>query len=156
MKKTLLDRTTNGFSVRCCMIALATVLTGCTLSSADKSVCQEFSDDLKAVLPASAQKLEEKCLSRSPLTPAYKAEFALAPQDLETLQQQGRFAKASSWSSQVPINLDYETEFMRKGEEMQSLLYAEYISIDYLTQILIDTSNPEQYVVYYEDSFMSR
>lgn len=121
------------------------------IGGCNSNTCETFKhDDLRIDLPSTTKNLQEQCFSG--FNPTYKAEFAIAPQDLEILQRQAPLTKIDRWRSDTSSQIFTDSDLQKKGKQMQSLLYADYSDGIYLMQILIDTSNAEQYTVYFSNS----
>lgn len=158
MKNLIFDKLVVGI-VKCCpVIILATITvgaTGYTPSWMGRSGCEKFRNDLQTAVSPKNSNLKDQCLSDEPGTNTYKAEFTISPKDLETLQQYVRRYRVDYWYSTPPTN-DVDAAWVRKSEGMKSLLYAEYVGSDYMLKVMIDTSQADQYVVYYKEAGISQ
>lgn len=122
-----------------------------SLGGCYKNTCKNFDhNELKIDLLSTAKILKEQCSAG--FNPTYKAEFAIAPQDLEILQGQAPLTKIDRWRSDTSSQIFTDSDLQKKGKQMQSLLYADYSDGINLMQILIDTSNAQQYTVYFSNS----
>lgn len=156
IKRFIFDKLVAGFFHYRHVILLATLAVGATtgysiyfISQAD---CKEFSNALQIGLPSSVENFKEQCLPSPRNQPIYRAEFTLSPKDLESLKQHLKAIQIRYWYPTVPNISKSDADWVEKGEKMKSLSYAEYIGSDHLTKILIDTSDPEKYVVHYEEA----
>lgn len=96
-------------------------------------------------LPSSAANYGERCAMG--INPSYRATFTIAPTDLETFQQN---MPVSIWLHDDSDVVMFEAE----AAQMDSLLYGTYNDGAIWLEIVIDTSNPQQYPVYYYSSFI--
>lgn len=121
------------------------------IGGCNSNTCETFKHDyLRINLPSTTKNLKERCWTG--FNPTYEAEFAIAPQDLEILQGQAPLTKIDRWRSDTSSQIFTDSDLQKKGKQMQSLLYADYSDGVYLMQILIDTSNAQQYTVYFSNS----
>lgn len=115
--------------------------------------CDTFATNIKITdWPASTRILQEKCISG--FNPTYQVELTIQPQDLLALQQQTPLNKIQQWRSQTDSQIFADSPLQQKGKQMQSLLYADFSDGAYLMEVLIDTSDAQQYVVYASNSFV--
>jgi hypothetical protein len=97
-------------------------------------------------LPPSASNVEERC-SMNIVNPSYTVFFTMSPNDLETFQQSTPIA---SWSGDVSV----ASTFGDQAAQMESLLVGSYGDGAVLLEVLIDTSDPQQYRVYCDATFV--
>lgn len=125
------------------------------------SDCSDEAYDLvRPVLPASAEVLEEECSSF--VNSTYTVIFSMSPDDLSTFQQQHHpQAKIDEWQTDLSDPYLSEeskqaiiTRLEEQGAQLNSILYGRYSDGIYWMEILIDTSDPQQYLVYYSNSYV--
>lgn len=115
--------------------------------------CDTFDTSIKITQwPTSARILQEQCTSG--FNPTYRAELTIQPQDLLALQQQAPLHKIQQWRRQTDSQIFSDSPLQQKGKQMPSLLYADFSDGAYLMEVLIDTRNPQQYVVYVSNAFV--
>jgi hypothetical protein len=95
---------------------------------------------LRAALPPSATAVRESCSNFA--DPVYEVTFTMAPQDLARFQQSTRVQNWNAHPAAV-------TAFKDQAARAQSLLFGTYADSGFVQDILIDTSDPQQYKVYY-------
>jgi hypothetical protein len=123
------------------VIALC-ALTGCEVLFGDP-ICEPGQTyALEIEPPSSARDFEARCSTLS-----YRARFTISPDDLETVMHTSRIA---AWETNPTDFGMYDDE----AAAMQSSLYGEYMDGAYLTQLLVDTSDPQRYRVFYYSQFI--
>lgn len=125
------------------------VLGGC-VDSLEIS-CDKFDYQVKIThWPRNTRILQEQCIT-DPI-PTYQAKFTLLPKELPTFQTQPPLNQIVLWRSDTSSLIASSSDFHKAGRKMRSLLYADYSDGIYLLEVLIDTSNHQQYVVYFKRS----
>lgn len=81
------------------------------------------------------------------VNPSYTNTFTMSPDDLETFQQSTLVTEWQTDASHVRM-------FDDEAAQMDSLLVGSYVDGVILLEVVIDTSNPEQYRVYYGATFV--
>lgn len=121
-------------------------LGGCWNPLGSSVPCDTFDANVKITQwPASARILREQCISG--FNPTYQAKLTIQPQDLLALQQQAPFSKIQQWRRQTDSQIFSDSPLQQQGKQMASLLYADFSDGAYLMEVLIDTSNAQQYMV---------
>jgi len=127
---------------------------------AGPSNCNDEAYDLvRPVLPSNTEIIEEECTSF--LYSTYTVIFSMPPDDLPMFQQQHHpSAKIDEWQTDLSdpyLSEEGKQELMarleKQGAQFKSILYGRYGDGLYQMQILIDTSDPQQYLVYYSNSY---
>ena len=95
---------------------------------------------LRTTFPPSAAAVRESCTHFA--DPIYEVTFTMAPQDLAAFQQSTRIR---NWHT----NPAAVTAFKDEAARAKSLLFGAYSDSGFVQDILIDTSDPRQYKVYY-------
>jgi hypothetical protein len=121
-------------------------LSACGLLGGNRIDC---SSDMMAMLkiqpPANAKITSESCSSG--INPTYKATFTINPTDLTAFQQA---TNIKDWQT----NADKSVSFKNEAAGMQSLLYGDFGDGAISEEVLIDTSDSQQYIVYFERTFV--
>lgn len=100
----------------------------------------------KVTLPPSAEHVEERC-AMNIVNPSYTATFTMSPDDLDAFQHS---VLVSEWQMDVSAADVFENE----AAQMESLLVGNYGDGAVMLEVLIDTSDPRQYHVFYEALFV--
>ena len=100
---------------------------------------------LQTTPPLSANITYENC-SMS-FNPTYDLRMTIAPDDLFAFQQS---TNITNWSTDPAAVTRFEDE----AANMQSLIFGTFSNGTILQDVLIDTSNPELYIVIYSASFV--
>jgi hypothetical protein len=135
------------------LIAAIVVVNGCgaflggTFSGCDSNL-DGIVAMLQPTLPASATVLDESCVEGfAPGNATVRVTFTMSPDDLETFQQS---TPVKEWENAAPADYTYGGATISPS----SALYGEYGDGAIYTEILIDTSDPALYTVYYSNSFI--
>jgi hypothetical protein len=97
-------------------------------------------------LPPSAANAQERC-AMNIVNPSYTNTFTMSPDDLESFQQS---TLVTEWQTDPSLVRMFDDE----AAQMDSLLVGSYVDGVILLEVVIDTSNPEQYRVYYGATFV--
>jgi len=97
-------------------------------------------------LPPSATDVQERCAMNF-VNPSRTLTFSMSPDDLETLQQS---TPIREWVTDASAALIFDEEAAR----MESLLVGNYADGAYALEVLIDTSDPQLYRVYFDIAFV--
>lgn len=130
------------------VIVFVAGITGCTRLFNNRSGCTEedfWNTMTAATLPASAQIQQEWCTSS--FNPTYNVIFTMSPGDLQTFQQS---TPVTTWET----NAANAVSLADDAAGMSSLLFGHFGDGAIDVEILIDTSNPELYTVYYQEVFV--
>ena len=100
----------------------------------------------RVTLPPSAANVEERC-AMNIVNPSYSVTFTMSPDDLEPFQQS---ILISEWRMDVSAAGVFENE----AAQMESLLVGTYGDGAVMLEVLIDTSDPQQYRVYYDATYV--
>ena len=123
------------------LLALLVALTGCGLFELDSPISCDSPDfyGYRATLPPSAQDVREKC--SNDFNPSYEARFTLPAADLSAFQAS---TSITDWRTTAPDNSYFE----REARGARSVLYGTSSNGALFEQVLIDTSDPQQYKIY--------
>jgi hypothetical protein len=124
------------------LLLLLVSLSGCGLLGGNRMDCKaDLLATLKIQAPASAKITSESCSSG--INPTYRATYMITPPDLEAFE---RATQVTDWQT----NAGKAVAFKDKATSMQSLLFGRFGDGNYIEEVLIDTSNSQQYTVYFE------
>jgi hypothetical protein len=118
------------------------VTTACGLLDFATERCdQQTMDSLRLTLPASASDLDESCVPGfAPGNTQYNATFTMSPDDLPTFQQG---TSISDWQTDATS----ATVLDEEAANLETFLFGHFGNGVILQEVLIDTSNPQQYRV---------
>lgn len=127
---------------------LLVIVTGaCGLLSGGDTDCETNpAAGWRVSLPPSAANVEERC-AMNIVNPSYTATFTMSPDDLATFQQS---TLITDWRTDASAAGVFENE----AAQMESLLVGSYGDGAVALEVLIDTSDPQQYRVYYDAAFV--
>ena len=126
----------------CAIVALLCGLLTVTACSVGPTNCATNTYAyLRATLPPSASAVRESCSHFA--DPIYEVTFTMTPQDLAAFQQSTR---VRNWQANPAV----VTAFKDQAARARSLLFGAYSDSGFVEDILIDTSDPQQYKVYYK------
>ena len=128
-------------------VALAWVLltaTACGSFLSEEQDCGESRfAGLRATLPPSAADVRESCDSF--INDTYRGSFTMTPQDLAAFQAGTRI---QNWQPTIGTDETFKEEAARA----KSLLFGTFGDGAIIQDVLIDTSDPQRYKVYYQAS----
>jgi hypothetical protein len=130
------------------IFSLMTITVACGLLDMGASACtdDDFWNSMTAgTLPPSAEVQREWCTSN--FNPSYNVIFTISPSDLQAFQES---TPVTTWETDAANAVSLEDEAAR----MDSLLFGGFRNGAIDLEILIDTSNPEKYTVYYQEVFV--
>lgn len=96
----------------------------------------------RIVIPLSASNLQESCSNA--LNATYRASFTMAAGDLNTFQQSTYLKNIKDWQTTAPS----QARFSKEAAQAKLLLYGTFSDGAISEEVLIDTSNAQQYKVY--------
>ena len=131
------------------LIGLAMLLVGiagCQLFAGNTDCEDNPASAWRASLPPTGTNLEERC-SMNIVNPSYTATFTMSPDDLEMFQRSTLITDRQTDASAAVI-------FDDEATQMDSLLVGSYGDGAVALEVVIDTSDPQQYPVYYYSSFI--
>ncbi len=124
------------------LLVLFASLSACGLLSGNRMDCSaDMLAMLKIQVPTSVKVMSENCSSG--INPTYRATYTIAATDLEVFKQA---TQVTDWQ----MSASKAIAFKDKAAGMQSLLFGQFGDGNYSEEVLIDTSNPQQYTVYFE------
>jgi hypothetical protein len=122
------------------------ILVGCG-SLNPTSGCEDWDmPDMILTPPAGATLIQERCSSS--FNPSYRATLTIPPADLEALQAATRI---TDWQDNIANGVVMFTEEVARTQRYHFGTYGDGI---YAEEVLIDTTNPELYTVYYHITFV--
>ncbi len=121
-------------------------VTGCQALRGDTSCEDNPAADWRVVLPPSAGQVEERC-AMNLVNPSYTATFTLSPADLEAFQAS---IVITEWQTEASEALVFADEAAR----MESLRLGRYMDGVVALEVLIDTSDPQAYRVFYDAAYV--
>ena len=128
-------------------LILLVAITGCGLIDSGNTDCETNpAAAWRASLPLSATNVQERC-SMNIVNPSYTATFLMSPDDLETFQQS---TLIRDWMADASAAGVFESE----AAQMESFLVGTYGDGAVALEVLIDTSDPQQYHVYYDATYV--
>lgn len=123
-----------------CLMLFATTACG-LLDFATERCDQETMDSLRLTLPASVTDLDESCVPGfAPGNAQYNATFTMSADDLATFQQG---TSISDWQTDATS----ATVLDEEAANLETFLFGHFGNGVILQEVLIDTSNPQQYRV---------
>jgi hypothetical protein len=122
------------------LIVLFVVLNLSACNSGGEDCNNSRFDGLRVNPPPSAEFSSESC--RAGINASYRATFTMDTTDLETLQDS---TPITEWETDASAASVYDEE----AANMESLIVGYNIDGAYETEVLIDTTNPDLYTVYY-------
>ena len=138
------------FATLLLVFALLT-MTACGLLSGglNNSCDQDMIDALRIPLPSSASNLTESCAEGfAPGNGQYRATFNLAPADFPALQAN---TLIQNWETTVPANASV---YKNEAAGLTSFQYGAFGDGAIMEEVLVDTSNPQQYKIYFYRAFV--
>jgi hypothetical protein len=128
------------------ILFIALSLTACgSFLSEERDCNDDLFDGMRVTAPNSAEFLEERCDFF--INPTYRAAFTIDPADLQNLQVSTPITEWQDDRSAASI-------FEEEAANLTSLLVGTHGDGAYATEVLIDTSNPDLYTVYYYRAFI--
>jgi hypothetical protein len=123
-------------------IMLSVMAAACSLFDLATDACdQETIDSLRLALPASASNVDESCVPGfAPGNAQYNATFTMSPDDLQTFQEGTSITDWQTDATRASV-LDEE------AAQLQSFIFGHFGNGVILQEVLIDTSNAQQYRV---------
>jgi hypothetical protein len=131
-------------------VLLAISLTACGLLSgtSDSGCDADVLNALRIAPPASASGLTESCVEGvAPGNAQYRATFTLDPADLPAF-------KASTRITDVQNTMPANAVFQDEAAGMSAFQYGKFGDGAIQEDLLVDTSNAEQYTVYFYRAFV--
>ena len=126
---------------------LAVCLSGCRVLFGDSSAsCEsDMVSIVRLVPPEGAEIQEERCSTG--INPTQNIRFTIPPEQLQAVKDS---VSITDWQENAPNPTGFEDE----AASMSSYLYGNFGDGAIYQEMLIDTSNPERYTVYYSGSFV--
>jgi hypothetical protein len=126
---------------------LCLCLSGCRMLFGDTSAScdSDMVSIVRLVPPDGAEIQEERCSTG--INPTQNIRFTIAPDQLQAVQDS---VQVTDWQENSPDPHGFEAE----AASMTSYLYGQYGDGIVYIEVLIDTSNPERYTVYYSGSYV--
>jgi hypothetical protein len=136
----------DGTLKRLIILLITLSLTACGSFLEDERDCNDsLFDGMRVAAPSSAQFSNERCAFF--INPTYRATFTIDPADLQALQDS---TPITAWDTDVSGASIYEAE----AASLSSLIVGTHGDGAYATEVLIDTTNPDLYTVYYYRAFI--
>jgi hypothetical protein len=132
---------------RITLVALPLFAAACGLVGSENTNCDTNpAFAWKASPPPSAADLEERC-AMNIVNPSYTASFSMSPDDLEAFQQS---TPIRAWTTDASAAVVFENE----AAQMESFLIGTYSDGAVALEVLIDTSDPQEYRVFYDAAYV--
>src|SRR5207247_1559037 len=96
----------------------------------------------RITLPPSASNVQESC--SNVINPTYHASFTMSAGDLTAFQQDSFVQKIKTWDTSAKA----DSTFSNEAAQAKSLKYGTYGDGAIFEEVLVDTSDPQQYKVY--------
>lgn len=130
------------------LVLLALSACGLLSGGADSGCDPDILNAIRIAPPASVGDLTESCVNGfAPGNAQYRATFKLAPADLSEFQASTRI---TTLQTTAPDSAIYKDE----AAKLSALQYGSFGDGAIMEEILVDTSNPQEYTVYFYRAFV--